>query len=373
MDNNYHKGDKAVLYCEFKYNNIIIIPSEPKVRVLHEYGDNIYEDLKWTDMKKFNNGYIYNYDTSNCDNYGKYTIIYECEYNNSKINILDSFNMIVKNIEDINTVTLYGYVNDLNTKNHIEYVTIKIKNSEDDEITYQTSTDCDGKWYAYLYPGDYEFIFENEEYLERSVKVQIGDEHNEIQFNSISLEKITDKVLGNGMFKIQDTFTNKSNFGIENISIKIFNISDLENIIVETITDNKGNWKVFLNSGEYMLQADTPSGDPRLFRMNVFNNGDKTIGEVKTNDSAMILEKKNNGNGPKLINDYVLNAHGEGIKNITVSAYKYNVNDDNYEYVAEDITNETGNFELNLNIGKYKLICSGDNYISKQQILTIEQ
>ena len=99
---DYFKGDKALLYCEFRVENKIIKVDNPKVRVLHEADDVVYEDLPWKSMNALDEGYSYTFDTNICDNYGQYVVVYRGMFNGETLNVLDKFNIVVKNIEDIN-------------------------------------------------------------------------------------------------------------------------------------------------------------------------------------------------------------------------------------------------------------------------------
>src|SRR5574344_1176540 len=227
----YYKGDTVALYCKFAQNNVVVKVEKPQIRILHECDDNVYEDLSWTDMTAFEDGYVYNFDTNICDNYGKYVIVYKGVYDGKTLNIIDNFDLIVKNVEDTNSVEIYGYVNDINNNNLLKDVTVKVVNLDNNNIVYQTTTDIDGKWWVYIFPGNYDFIFEMDNFEPRSVRAQIGDENKETQFNTIGLEKIADKSLGTGLFKIQDDFTSKNNMGISNIKISIYSVNDTDNIV----------------------------------------------------------------------------------------------------------------------------------------------
>ena len=366
-----YKGDTKTLYYEFQKDNQVVSVKNPKVRVLHEHDDKVYEDLPWQDMKPFDNGYAYNFDTNVCENYGKYVIVYQGEYNGEKLNSIDYFNIVPKNIEDNDTVYLYGYVNDINSNCIIKDVKVQIIDLENNNIVYQTFTDEDGKWDAKIFPSEYEFKFNLDGYESRSIRVQIGDSKEEIQFNNIGLEKQSDISLGTGMFKIEDDFTAKNKMGISNITILIYDTNDLEHPLIETKTDSKGKWKAFLDNGSYIMQIQLPSGTKKKFQMNVYNDGSKSIEEIKIKNTQIEETKVDNGHGTEKLTDFILDAHGDGIENAIVKAYKYNIETDEYELECEDETTLEGQFELNLNHGKYKLVVNCDGFIQNSQIIDV--
>lgn len=367
----YFKGDKVLLYCEFKVEEKLVCVDNPQVRVLHELDDKVYEDLPWQKMNKFDEGFSYTFDTNICENYGRYVVVYRGEYQGETLNILDNFDIVVKNVEDLNSIYIYGYVNDINNGKMLNNLTVKIVDLESNNIVFSTLTDEDGKWECKIYPGDYEFSFVINGYEERLIRAQIGDENKEVQFNTVSLENIADEVLGNGMFKIEDEFTSKNDMGIPNINIKIFNINDVENLLIETKTDNHGKWKAFLDEGNYIMKINIPSGVSKKFKLNVYNSGEKTIEEIISKDTKKKQKVVYNGNGDNEVMDYVLDAHGNGIEGVSIVANIYNVKADAYEYVCEDITSADGSFKLNLNKGKYQFVVTGEGFKKCEQIITI--
>lgn len=367
-----YKGDTKTLYCEFKNDkgNVVKV-SNAKVRVLHEYNDRVYEDLPWQKMTEFDEGYVYNFDTNVCENDGKYVVVYQGEYEGSPLNILDEFNIVPQNLEDNNAIYVYGFVNDINSNRIIKDIKVQIISLENNSTVYQTTTDEDGKWESHIYAGDYEFRFGKDGYESRSVRAQVGDEHKEIQFNNIGLEKETDKSLGSGMFKIEDEFTAKNNMGISNINIEIFASQDLKTPIVTTKTDSKGKWKAFLDDGGYVMKITLPSGLTKKFQMNIYNDGSKSLEEIKIKESKAVKQKIDSGHGSELLTDFVLDAHGDGISDVSVEAYRYNQDEDCYELECKDYTTQEGQFELHLNRGKYKLIVEGEGFVRNEQIITI--
>lgn len=368
---NLYQGDKKILYCDFKVDGKIVQVENPQVRILHEFEDNVYEDLPWQTMTPMDEGYVYNFDTNVCQTDGKYVIVYKAQYQGETLNQLEEFNIIPNNLEGNNTIYIYGFVNDINNNHLIKNVKIKVVDCENGSTIYQTTTDEDGKWEVYIPPSDYEFKFELDGYNERSVRVQIGDENKEIQFNNISLEKQSDCALGNGLYKIEEEFTTKNDMGIPNVEIEIFSSENVNECLVSTRTDDKGKWKAFLDDGSYLLKIQLPSGVKKKFQLTVYNDGSKTIDEIVSRESTIIHKQVDNGHGDCPLTDYVLDAHGNGIENVLVRAFAYNIDTDSYELECQATTTSEGQFELNLNHGKYKLVVQGEGFKRVEQTINV--
>ena len=363
----YYKGDVATLFCEFTYEGKTVTVDNPKIRILHEFKDKVYEDTPWTPLSKLENGYSYDFDTNICDNYGQYVAVCKGMYQKQELIVMNKFDITARNMKETNSIEIYGYVNDINNSKLLKNVKVQIKDLESNNMIYQTNTDEDGKWTAYIFPNDYEFIFNIDGYEERSIRAQVGDEHKEIQFNTIGLENIKDKALGDGLYRIEDEFTSKNDMGIENIQIVI---SQNNATVVETKTDKRGKWKVFLNDGHYIMKITLPSGINKIFQLNIYNDGNHVLEELKSNTTTT-KTITDNGSGSEKVVDYVLDAHGNGIPDINIKAYKYDAEKDDYIYVCEDITSSEGQFTLNLDKGHYKFKVSGDGFKPTEQKLEI--
>jgi len=356
----YNKGEQIPLYVEFKQDGNIINVDQPRVKVLHEKEDKIYEDMSWKNMTQFENGYIYNFDSNICDTLGEYVIIYEGFINGEKLNSMEVFNLTSPNEADknsINNIKIYGFVDDLNKHELLENVCVKIKNLIDSSIVYQTNSDYSGRWEAYAFPGEFEFEFSLNGYETKTLQVQIGDENEEVQFNNISLENTKDVILGSGMFKISDEFTDKTGMGINGITINIFSLNNPDSILLTTKTDFHGKWSAFLDPGGYLLKIQLPSGIEKLLRMNIDSKGIKTITEIKKSNSVNI-DNVNTTIGSKSITDYVKDAHGNGLSNVHVKVFQ------NDELIGETYTGIDGSFTLNLDNGIYKITCEKDKFKS---------
>jgi len=367
-----YKGDIKSLYCEFKEKKEFLKVKKPRVRVLHEEDGKVYEILSWKDLTPLGNGYIYSFDTNICKSYGKYVSVFEGIYKKQKLNVVEEFDIVVKNVDDTNAIYIYGYINDIDTERPLQTTQVSIKNLDNNEIVFQTLSDVDGKWEAKILPGDYEFIFNCSKYIEKSIRAQVGDENKEIQFNNVSLEqKRNAEMFSYGIFCISDSFVTKNNLPIQNVEVKIYDAADIKKLLCICTTNAKGKWVARLSSGSYFLDVTMPSGVKKKFQMNIDENGDKKISEIKQQDTYVQNEKLTNGSGSEKVTDFILDAHGNGIYNVRVQAYIYNSSTDNYTIVCEDYTTRTGEFTLNLDKGKYKFVISCDRYKTNEQIIII--
>ena len=362
-----YKGDIQSLYCEFVNDKNVVKVKNPKVRILHEENDNVYEDLPWQNMLPFDEGYVYAFDTNICKICGKYVVVFEGEYKDKKLNVIDEFTIIQKNIETENNILLYGFIFDIDTDKQLKNAVITIKNLDNNDIVYKVYSDVDGRWDVKIAPGDYEFEFNLYGYEVKTVRAQIGDAHKELQFNNVSLEGKSGLV-GEGTYYIEDTFVAKNNLGIENIDVYIYDVSDVANPIIKTKTNQKGRWKVLLNIGAYIVKIILPSGLEKKFQLQVYSGGEKKIEEMSVKS---FKNKTMNGIGTQKVTDLILDAHGNGIANANIQALRYNKEKDIYEFECEDYTSETGEFNLNLNEGKYKLVISHAKFVTNEQIITI--
>ena len=359
----YKKGDTATLYCEFICNDNPVLVENPQVRILHEQDDNVYEDLSWQPMTEFGTGYIYSFDTNICTKYGDYVVVFNGIYEGQTLNNIETITLVAENRLDTDTIDIYGYVNDIGNSRLVRNAKVEIIDTIINTPIYTSVTDDDGKWCAKITPGEYEFIFTKEGYESRTVRAQVGDENKEIQFSNISLENIRDTILGNGLYRIEDTFVRKNKQPIANVDIKIYTSNDTVTPYVTTTTDVKGKWHVFLDDGSYIMQITLPSGTEKKFRLIVRNDGSKDMEEIQSTSSA-VTSRINNGTGDKEVNDYVLDAHGRPIEGAIIKAYTQQ--NDEYVCVASDTTSIDGNFILHLDQGTYKLTVECDTFETKE-------
>lgn len=351
----HFKGDQIPLYIEFKSEDNVVLVDGPRVRVLHEKDGKVYEDMPWKEMSPMDDGYIYQFDSNICESTGDYVVVYEGTYNNEKINNIVTITLTNKNEIANDAIKIYGIVDDMTSNKLLEHVNIKIVNLIDNNIVYTTQTDYSGGWEAYAYPGEFEFVFSLDNYETKNVRVQIGDENSEVQFNTISLEHKNDKKLGVGFFQIEDTFTDKTGLGLENVKIDFYKLDEPDNLLLSVKTGEKGKWKAFLDEGAYIVKIELPSGTQKKFKMNISNNGEKTIEEFSSSSST-VLSGINTTVGNKSISDVVQDAHGNGIANAHLVVYKDN------QMIGETYTGIDGTFTLNLDEGIYTMTVEKENF-----------
>ena len=353
----YIQGESIPLYSVFKIQDHIVPVELPKVRVLHEENDKVYEDLTWHAMTAFDDGFIYTLDSNICEYLGEYTVVYEAIYNDQKIHNIETFTLTIPNevsSQSLNNIKLYGFIDDLNSHKLLEKVKVSVKNVINNNIIATTYSDYSGRWECYVFPGELEFQFQLDGFETKTIRAQVGDSNEEVQFNNISLENNTDMTLGKGQFNIEDVFSDKTGKGIDGVVLEVY--SSLDNaLLLTTTTDNKGQWHVFLDAGSYMLKAILPSGLERLFRMNIDSQGIKNITAYSKSDSVS-SEYLNTTIGEKSINDFIKDAHGTGLSNVHITIWQNNL------MIGETYTRIDGSFTLNLDPGIYKMVCSKEGF-----------
>ena len=368
----YMQGDAIVLSCMFSKDGKTISPDKAYARILHESEGNIYEDISWTEMQKHNDGFIYTFDSSELDFIGTYTVVYKTEYEGETLNIMDNFNLALYNVSSNEQCLVYGFVTDSDNQKHkMDSTSVYISDMLSGNMIYQTETDADGRWEAELSPGSYMFKFVSEGFGSKEVKAQISDLVPEMQFNTVNMKK--HNLSETGSIKIEDEFTDNTGLGIQGITVNIFGAEDVKNVICSAKTDIKGKWNVYLDPGNYVAEIILPSGLKKMFRLTVYMDRTKKMTEIRSAETVTDVSASFRGqtNGTEHITEYVLDAHGNGIENASVKAYEYNSESNDYVYVGETVTDISGQFELNLNKGKNKLIIACSNFKEKEIILNI--
>jgi len=354
---DYLKGDQIPLFTEFKQDDKIIKVESPRVRVLQERDNQIYEVMTWKSMSPFVEGYMYMFNSSICDYPGEYVVVFSGKYNENTLNQLDKFNLKIKTQSSSNQIKIYGIVNDMGDKHFLQDTKITFTNMITGSIASETTSDYSGAWECFVYPGRFNVIFSKDRYHDKILQIQIGDEKNEIQFNTISLESQSQFNHGSGMYRVNDNFTSKNGLGIENINISIYHSNSLDEVLVNVVTDYTGKWEVFLDDGSYVLKAQLPSGLIKVFDLQVQQGGEHLIKEIVSNN-ATTISGENTTLGSNVITDFVQDAHGNGIANVKLSVYKED------KLIGNAFTLADGSFSLNLDSGTYKITCEHDNFKS---------
>ena len=359
-----------------------------KCRILHDDDGVIYEDLSWTDMLKMgNNEFYYNF----CIPYdlkpGQYQIIYQSEYNvkyydpvrriyytdeqleelkfnkKNKNKIAHSLEIFHVNnystlYEDV--VKIMGYVNYAYTTVPAEDARISIYETNTETNieykVYQSLTDREGYWEAYLYPNQYKFVFSRNGYNDQTVYTEITDDNNHLQFETISLDKDTN-TRGKGLFKITDSFNMKTGQPLYNLSISIASTLNPNEEIISTNTDKDGIWEVYLNDGYYIMKVTgTVEGAnfDRIFRLKVLPDGTFTMDNITNNlltDANIPII--NNGIGKLKIQDVLQDRWNNPINDVQVNVFYKNdvLAEENIR--VQDYTDANGIYTLYLDPGSY--------------------
>lgn len=352
----YYRGDTVFLYTKFRdENNNIINPINPRVRILHDNDGDLYEDLPWTVLNENDNEYFNNFVIPFNADLCQYQIIYCGDINNEPQYSFETFHVISKSDKYEDTTKLFGYVYDSKDNSYLLDVNINIYNMETNEKVSQTLSNHEGYWEAYVYPGLYTFKFNKIEFSEFAINAEIGDEHNEIQFNNIGLDNLNDISTGNGIYKVTDTYVTKKGTPLNNLNINIYSILEMSKLVASDITDDNGVWNCYLNPGIYVIKINglaLGKDFDRTIRLKVDESGQYAFEDV-TNNNVNVKNSYSNGIGSKKIFDYVKDKYGNPLVDIQVNAFKKGDNLIDQNIIAQDYTDVSGKWNLNLDPGEY--------------------
>ena len=352
MENIFYLGDNVPLYIKFmddELNNCYV--SDAKVRILHEKDGEIYEDLEWTDLVQISeNEYIYNYTIPLDSDLGQYQIIYVGKNTDKEACKVDTINIINKNVNYINPIKIFGYVQNIKDFNNIQDVNVQIYDDNNQRV-FTTKTNIDGYWESYIYPNKYNFLFQKVGFKDCSINVEINEEINEQQFETIGLYLLND-TRGNGTFKISESFKSKYGLPLVNLDINIYDILNPKTILAKDVTNEDGSFTCFLDEGVYILKAIGVSFSKdfnKTFKLKVDNDGSMILEDLSKNIAMLTnMEIISNGNGMLKITDNIMDKNGNGIIDVQVNALDLKGN-----LIAQDYTNVAGEWTLNLDPGQY--------------------
>jgi hypothetical protein len=361
MSNLYYRGDTIFLYVQFTdQQGNICSADKTKVRILHDKDGTVYEDLPWKNMQQMGYGeYFYNFKIANDADIGQYQIIYQGIVDGQEAYVIEVFHTIARSDKYPNAIKLYGYINDIRALVPLADSNVMIYDVITNEAMYQTIANLDGYWEAYLYPGEYKFVFSQNGYNPIDITAQIGDEHTEIQFNNIGLENETASQTGNGMYPVNDRYITKHNTPLTNLVVSIANVNDPTNIIAKDTTDKDGNWQCFLNPGVYIMKLTGNALNKdfnKTFRIKVEDNGQFKFEDL-TKNVASVASQPNIGSGDGTITvaDEVKDKNGNPIIDVQVNAFKKGVVLDDKNIIAQDYTDVQGKWALQLETGNYTI------------------
>lgn len=359
MSNLYYRGDNIFLYTQFTdENGNICSATSPKVRILHDKSGTVYEDLSWTNMQQMSAyEYFYNFKIPHDSDIGQYQIIYTGVINGNESYVVEVFHVIARSDKYPNAIKLYGYINDIRTVIPLADTTVNIYDMSTGEIVYQSISNLDGYWEAFLYPGEYNFEFIQNGFNTLNISAQIGDEHTEVQFNNVGLENEIASQKGNGMYNVNDRYVTKTGTPLSNLSVNISNVLDPINIIAKDTTDKDGNWQCFLDPGTYIMKisGQTLGKDfNKTFRVKVDNDGKFAFEDLSKNIATVnTMPVISNGNGSITLSDEIKDRNGNPIIDVQINAFKKGVALQDSNILAQTYSNVQGKWSLNLDPGEY--------------------
>ena len=353
MSNIYHRGDSLFLYVKFKdeHNNLIAV-NNPKVSIL---GNNNQYILDEVDLNLFGDKeYCLTVDIPFDVDYSFYEVVYIGEYEDKLARVIEDFHVIPKSSEYKNAIKLYGFINQSKLGHPFIGANVRVFDFEQEAIVSESFTNLEGKWELFLYPGKYHFQFSKFGFLEENIDVEIGESHQEMQFNNVSLVSSNSKKTGTGAFLVSDKYVTKESTPLNDLSINIYNSSDLSQTEAEVKTDDEGTWQAFLDAGIYLVKVSGDSLEEEFnqtFRLKVNNEGEFSF-ENLTQNVGVPMQQNSIGRGTGTIEviDSVIDKDGNPIIDVQLCVYPKN---DINNLVAEDYTNPNGEWKVYLNPGNY--------------------
>ena len=369
---------------EEKDEIIEIITHKMQCRILHDEDGEIYEDLSWTDMLKMGDNEFYYvfcipYDFSA----SQYQVIYKSIYNVSYYNgqtkeqyddeELDALNFGKHNVNKIansletfyiaersetyeDVVKIFGNVNYQRTTIPAEDTRVSIYENDSNIKVYQSLTDREGNWEAYVYPNNYRLVFHRNGYNDEVIYAEVNDETNQLPFQTVSLGK-GQQNNGNGLYRVFDKYITKNGQSLNGLEIKIYDVNDPTTIIAETTTNDDGIWEVYIDDGFYILKISGTSMNAnfdRVFRLRVNQDGeyhfDNVTANVLTDDNMPVIM---NGYGSILIEDTVTDRWNNPIPDIQVNIYNENSKLLDENIIAQCYTDSNGKYIFHLDPGTY--------------------
>ena len=370
MSNRYFKGEKVLLYTKFydENGNIPDNIDNARVRILHENNGKIYQDMNWTELKNIGgNEFFSKYNIPfNSDN-GIYHVFYEAKINGNIAKNSEEFHVIEKS-EKYDAIKLYGYINSSYDDSAISDVGIKIRSLDGFYYTESYSYN-NGYWETYLYPGEYNIIFEKEKFETLDTIFELGTEDNEVQFNNITLKSFKKKECGEGICCVSDTFTLKNGIPLNGLEVKVYDIENINEVYAKCVTNNDGEWKVFVDPGFYLMKIEGNSMNEyfeRSFRLRVDDDCKYDIDDMNKNTIKATEKYMSNGDGPIDYIDKVIDKNNNPIPDVQVNIIVGS------RIIAECYTDITGKYIFHLYHGRYTVRMYHPNYTNfKDFVITL--
>lgn len=369
MSKVYYRGQDLFLYVKFEGELEII---NPMFRITYEKDGNIEALIDWKDLQTLSDNEFY--ENAQIDfnaNYSIYEIEYICETIDNKIaRVIEEFHVIPKSEKYPNAVKLYGFINQARVGYPLIGTSVEVHllnnnaaldtNGVNDslKIVSESYTKEDGRWEAYLYPGEYKFIFKKYGFKEIEVIAQIGSEQTEVQFDNITLESNTAADKGNGIYTISDNFVTKEGVPLNNLIVTAYSVLNIKEVYAKDVTDDDGEWSLFLDPGMYLLKVlgNSLMDDFELtFRLRVEEDGTFSQENLTTNVGTPIEELsvgRGDMNSPtsKTIEDTIIDNNGNPIIDVQVCVY---LKSDLNKLIAQDYTDVRGSWIVYLEPNNY--------------------
>lgn len=363
----YFRGQNLFLYVQFKdemgnYINVI----NPTFRIDYEKDGEVLSYVEPQRLVQLSqrSEYMFNVPIAEDAEYSMYDIEYSAEGLDGKIaRVNETFHVIPRSEQYSDTIKVYGYINQSKVGYPLISASVKISLPNDSKVVSESYTKLDGKWEAYLYPGEYKFEFNKLGFKPEIIIAQIGVEHSEIQFDNVTLdsEDITNK--GNGIYTIEDNFITREGVPLNGLSIKAYNVFNLGSTMIpdaEDITNSDGEYQIFLDPGMYLLKVNGNSlmeDFEQTFRLRVEDDGKFSFENLNENvavpmNEVIIGRGAEDSPTAKIVSDYVKDLKGNPIVDVQVCVYKKNNLND---MVAQDYTNSAGEWIVYLEPGSYVL------------------
>ncbi|MNC04515.1 hypothetical protein D3C81_607180 [compost metagenome] len=356
MSNLYYRGDMVFLYVKFfNDKNKPIQVENPMVKIIHEKNGEVVVDLEWFDLTCMgSNEYFANYMLEHDADYSLYEVVYTGNYDDKIARVVEEFRVIPNSEMFENVIKLYGRVNEQRTGYPLIGTSITISSLDEMEMVSSSYTNVEGYWEAYVYPGEYKFTFSKFGFVQQEFIAQVGLEHNEIQFDNVALDSESHAINGNGIYKINDKYTTNEGMPIVGLNVNAYNVIDPTTVVGRNVTDENGEWQLFLDPGTYLLKVEGNLFEDQFdqtFRLKVSENGTFSF-ENLTSNVAVPMEENNisNGNGCMEVADVVLDNKGNPVIDVQINVFlKKKPND----IIAQDYTNPAGKWKVYLDPGKY--------------------
>jgi hypothetical protein len=334
----------------------VISVENPMVRVFHEKNGTIIMDLDWFDLSELSaSEYFANYSIDHSADYATYEVIYVGEYDDKVARIVESFRVIPSSTVYENVVKVYGNVNYSRVGEPIGVVSINIFNQDETEVVFDTTTKDNGYWESYIYPGEYTFVFSKIGFETVTNHVQIGLEHNELQFNNIVMDFENKINYGDGVYRVHDKYITREGMEIIGVNVKASSALNPVVVIAENQTDKNGEWELFLDPGTYFLKITGSFFDncfDKKFRLKVSDDGNFSFQDLSTNVAVPKKDAEyiSQGDGSITVSDVVIDGNGNPIVDVQVNVFKKGKLN---EIIAQDYTSPSGKWEFYLNAGSY--------------------